>query len=76
MEQTTALDSLRCCAFEVRGVFVTKRIVIILGSKSPMFLAVPSPFSSGILLFKKWPKSGSIGGFQRERWVKRMGNQT
>ena len=39
-------------------------------------LAVPSPLSSGIILFKERAKPWKMGGSQRERWVKRMGNQT
>ena len=39
-------------------------------------LAVPSPFSSGILFFKKLATAWNMGGFYREGWVKRMRNQT
>ena len=40
-----------------------------------VFLAVPCPFSSGILLFTKWARPmGKQAAFYRERRMKRMGN--
>ena len=42
----------------------------------PECLAVPFPFSSGSIIFKEWAKTQKMCGFQRERWVKRMENQT